>query len=88
MEINKNLNEGSFEEFNKKSLSPVPVSYLRNSVKTSAIKFYPVAFSMSTPKVNIGRGSPTRQSIKNNHLKKKSQYIPSFLRKPNKVIKK
>ena len=80
----------SIEEPEKKSASPEQKNSARNSFKcnTLAISVSPVARSMNTPKLAIGRFSPSRQSPKLKHLKKKSQYIPSFLRKPSKDVKK
>lgn len=77
------------EIMSKTSTSPTTFKSPRSSMKNMAltISLSPVARSMNTPKLKE-KTAVSRQSPKLKHSKKKSQYIPSFLRKPNRIAKK
>jgi hypothetical protein len=82
--------EISMENLNKNSLSPIFEKSPRSSMNNNILKISvsPLARNINTPKLSRGRVSPFRTSPKLKHSKKKSQYMPSFMRKPFKVSKK
>lgn len=78
----QNFNKSSMCEKNT-SISPLPQRpSMGNKGKPFIICPSPSAFIANSPKSTIERPSPSMPSPKLKHLKKKSHYFPSFLRKP------